>query len=102
MSSKATLARLKKLEQAVPAAPLPECGAHARLCPTSSGSWPGGADVANAYQNRHGVDFQALPCEPGDGTDAARRLAQAGVLHTQGANGTVVYIIASADLETMS
>jgi hypothetical protein len=58
-------------------------------------------DVADAYQQRHGADFQALPCEPGNPDHANHRLHQAGGLDVAGPRGRVLYLIGGFDLDTI-
>jgi hypothetical protein len=101
MSSRAMLARLRKLREQLPDLPGPECESHARFCPLGSltGQWWGLGDVAVAYEARHGIAFTGLPCTPGDPAGARCRLAQAGVLEAVGPHERVVYIILGVDLD---
>ena len=98
MSSRSILARLRRIQEQLPKPPRPTCVNHVRLCPFGNGhTWQNGAtQAATAYWARHAVDFQSLPCEPGDPAAAIQRLAQAGVIAT----GNLVHIIGGVDLDS--
>lgn len=89
MSSRQFLTRLKAIREQLPDLSAPACSSHGWVCAGSEVF----DEIAVVHDLRHGGDFAALPCQPGDPADAELRLRQCGVLTNATPRGLLIYLI---------